>query len=94
MPYRIDFTRRAEQDLGKLGKGNRAAGLQVAAVIADLADDPKPAGAKKLASGGDFYRVRSGDYRIIYKIEEEEVVVLVVKIGDRKEVYRYLKRLT
>ena len=53
-----------------------------------LQNDPRPPGVKKLAGEDALYRVREGDYRIIYTIQEEELIVLVVKIGDRKEVYR------
>ena len=53
-----------------------------------LQDDPRPQGAKKLAGEDDLYRIREGDYRIIYTIQSKELIVLVVKIGDRKEVYR------
>jgi mRNA interferase RelE/StbE len=55
--------------------------------IGQLADDPRPAGSKKL-SGHDRYRVRQGIYRIVYSINDEEVIVVVVKIGHRKDVYR------
>ncbi len=53
-----------------------------------LRDDPRPPGVKKLAGADDLYRIRDGDYRIIYTIQDKELIVLVVKIGDRKEVYR------
>ncbi|BFU93578.1 MAG: Addiction module antitoxin (fragment) [Nitrospira sp.] len=53
-----------------------------------LQHDPRPAGVKKLAGGDDLYRIRKGDYRIIYMIQDKELTVLVLKIGDRKEVYR------
>ena len=50
--------------------------------------NPRPPGVKKLAGENDLYRIREGDYRIIYTIEDKELIVLVVKIGDRKEIYR------
>ena len=53
-----------------------------------LQDNPRPQGVKKLAGEDDLYRIREGDYRIIYTIRDKELLVLVVKIGDRKEVYR------
>ena len=53
-----------------------------------LADDPRPPGAEKLAGVGDKYRIRQGNYRILYEIQDDILVVTVVKIGDRKEVYR------
>jgi mRNA interferase RelE/StbE len=56
--------------------------------IRRLADDPRPRGCEKL-SGQDRYRVRQGRYRIIYSIEDDRLIVHVVKVGDRKDVYRY-----
>ncbi len=53
-----------------------------------LQNDPRPAGIKKLAGADGLYRIREGDYRIIYMIQDKELVVLILKIGDRKEVYR------
>ena len=55
--------------------------------IRKLADDPRPEGCEKL-SGQDRYRVRQGNYRIIYSIADDRLVVHVVKVGDRKDVYR------
>jgi len=55
--------------------------------IGQLAKNPRPPGSKKL-SGNDKYRVRQGSYRIVYSIEDNELIVLVVKVGHRKDVYR------
>ena len=55
--------------------------------IGQLAEDPRPPGSKKL-SGNDKYRVRQGSYRIVYSIEDNELIVVVVKVGHRKNVYR------
>ena len=55
--------------------------------IRKLGDDPRPRGCEKL-SGQDRYRVRQGNYRIIYSIDDDLLVVHVVKVGDRKDVYR------
>jgi mRNA interferase RelE/StbE len=61
--------------------------------ISKLAEEPRPPGVKKLAGQNSLYRVRVDDYRIIYQIEDQVLTILVVRIGDRKEVYRNLKRL-
>ena len=53
-----------------------------------LSADPRPPGVQKLEGGEDFYRVRVGDYRVIYAIETPARVVLIVKIGHRGDVYR------
>ena len=55
--------------------------------IEALAEDPRPPGCKKL-SGSERYRIRQGPYRIVYAIEDNQLIVYVVKIGDRKSVYR------
>ena len=55
--------------------------------ISKLSDNPQPPGSEKL-SGQDKYRLRQGSYRILYAIEEQELVVTVVKVGHRKDVYR------
>jgi len=54
--------------------------------IGQLAEDPRPPGSKKL-SGNDKYRLRQGSYRIVYSIEDKELIVIVVKVGHRKDVY-------
>lgn len=55
--------------------------------IGQLASDPRPPGSRKL-SGHDKYRIRQGAYRIVYSIEDSELIVMVVKVGHRKDVYR------
>ena len=60
---------------------------RILTTIRGLADNPRPPRAKKL-SGQDRYRLRQGNYRILYVIEDDRLVVCVVKVGDRREVYR------
>ena len=60
---------------------------RVLACIAALADDPRPLGSKKL-SGQERYRLRQGDYRILYEIEDDKLIVCVVKVRHRRDVYR------
>jgi len=55
--------------------------------ISKLAEDPRPSGSEKI-SGQDKYRVRQGRYRILYAIEDQDLIVQVVKVGHRKDVYR------
>jgi mRNA interferase RelE/StbE len=55
--------------------------------ISKLAEDPRPFGGEKI-SGQDKYRVRQGRYRILYVIEDQDLIVQVVKVGHRKDVYR------
>lgn len=56
--------------------------------IGRLADDPRPPGCEKLSGRLDRYRVRQGVYRIVYSIEDRELIVYVVKVGHRRDVYR------
>jgi mRNA interferase RelE/StbE len=60
---------------------------RIAAAIDGLADDPRPRGSVKLAGRND-YRVRVGDYRIVYAVDDDERLVLVARIAHRREVYR------
>lgn len=66
---------------------SRADRRRVVARIESLASDPRPRGCEKL-TGKDRYRVRQGVYRIIYSIEDTKLIVHVVKVGHRRDVYR------
>lgn len=61
---------------------------RLVAAIERLADDPRPAGCEQLAGAHNGYRIRQGDYRAVYAIDDEEQVVTIVKVGHRREVYR------
>jgi len=63
------------------------------AVIQSLAAIPRPAGVKAITGRQGFFRVRVGDYRIIYLVKDEELLVLVVRVGHRKDIYETLKRM-
>jgi mRNA interferase RelE/StbE len=56
--------------------------------ITALGEEPRPRGCQKLAAEGERYRVRQGNYRIVYSINDHNLLVEIVKIGHRKEVYR------
>ena len=83
--YRIELKRSAAREIE--GIASKKQRQQVIARIEALADDPRPMGCQKL-SGQEAYRVRQGDYRIIYTIEDDRLVVSVVKVGHRRDVYR------
>ena len=83
--YSVEFTPAAERQFAKLPS---AARTLVAAVIVTLATNPRPRGCVKLAGTDDLWRVRVQQYRVIYQVFEKRLVVTVVKIGDRKAVYR------
>jgi mRNA interferase RelE/StbE len=60
----------------------------VQAAIELLADQPRPSGAKKLAGGDGEWRVRTGDYRIVYEVHDDVLLVLVVAVGHRRDIYQ------
>lgn len=83
-PHRIDLTRAAEPDLRALPARVLR---RVDRVIQGLRDDPRPPGVRKLRGSKKTYRVRVGEYRVLYDIDDKAVVVLVVKVADRKDAY-------
>ncbi|WP_309343711.1 type II toxin-antitoxin system RelE family toxin [Actinomyces oris] len=85
MTYQIQFSPAAARQLRKLdGRTQR----RIQAVVELLAQEPRPAGAKKLVGGHGEWRVRTGNYRIIYEIDDGVLVVLVLAVGHRRDVYR------
>ena len=83
--YKIELKRSAAKEIDKIKqKKDRQ---RIVARIAALADDPRPPGSQKL-TGQESYRIRQGDYRIIYEIEDDRLIVVVVKVGHRRDVYR------
>ncbi len=90
MPFTVRISKRAERELRNIDRRDR---IRIAARIDQLASNPRPDDVKKLAGGEALYRIRVGDYRILYRIEDEELLVLVVRVGARGEVYRRLKGL-
>ena len=83
--YGIQILPSAERELAALDSPIQR---RIAARIDALADTPRPSGAKKLQGEKGTWRVRVGDYRILYEVVDERVIVLVVKVGHRREVYR------
>ncbi len=82
--YSVLVTRSAEKEIERLPVDLRR--LVVRRILA-LADDPRPHGSQKL-SGEDKYRIRQGDYRVVYTIEDAIVTVTVVRVAHRSDVYR------
>ncbi len=83
--YRIEISRTAEKQLGKLPRLDQ---MRVVTAIRGLADDPLPKGSRKLTGYEDVFRIRVGRYRILYSISGKELVIIVLKIGHRKDIYR------
>ncbi len=90
MKYRVEFTTSAARELRKLRRSIQPKLMKsIGDRINGLADEPKPPGAEKV-EGYEYWRVRSGDYRIVYSVEDEVLTVLIVRVGHRREVYRRL----
>ena len=85
--YTIDIRPRARRSLKQLDSPIRKA---VAQAIDGLAADPRPQGARALTGHRPYLRVRSGDYRVIYIVDDQTRVVTVAAVGHRREVYRDL----
>ncbi|MBS3957015.1 MAG: type II toxin-antitoxin system RelE/ParE family toxin [Clostridiales bacterium] len=82
--YRVGFRTSVRKDLRGIPSADVA---RIMASIAALAEDPRPHGAEKLSTR-DRYRIRQGDYRIVYEIADDIVTVWVVKVGHRRDIYR------
>lgn len=83
--YRIEIARDALRTLSKLDKPARR---RIEAAIDRLADDPRPAGVLAVKSMPGHLRLRVGDYRVIYEVADHRLVVLIVELGHRREIYR------
>lgn len=84
MTYRVDV---APAAVGQLRKLDGPALRRIQAAIELLAEQPRPSGAKKLVGGSGEWRVRTGDYRIVYEINDDVLLVLVIAVGRRREIY-------
>ncbi len=84
-PYTVQFRPSAAKALGKLDGQVRA---RILRSITALADDPRPSGVKALTGEAGLWRIRVGDYRVVYEIEDDELVVLVVRVAHRSTVYQ------
>ena len=82
--YELVFKKSVAKDLRRFPQADVR---RIIELIRALANDPRPPGCEKL-SGFERYRVRQGAYRIIYEIQDRRLIVLIVKIGHRRDVYR------
>ena len=84
MSYQVFVKPAAQRQLKKL---TLAVQKDLIALIESLSDEPRPSGCKKLKQRQNQYRVRLGDYRIIYSIEDSSLIVRVIKVGHRRDIY-------
>ena len=85
MAYRIEIKKSAAKEIRAIARKKDR--RRVVERIASLAENPRPTGCTKL-SGREAYRVRQGEYRVVYTVEDDALVVEVVKVGHRRDVYR------
>jgi mRNA interferase RelE/StbE len=83
--YEILYVKAVEKELRKLDTSIRKA---IVKKILSLAQTPRPQGVTKLRGSGNLYRIRHTEYRVVYEIRDNELIVLVVKVAHRREVYR------
>ncbi len=85
MSYRVEYTTNAARGVRKLPP---AAQIRVLDRAGGLAAEPRPSGCKKLSGPVALWRVRAGDYRIVYTVDDDSKVVTVTRVGHRSDVYR------
>jgi mRNA interferase RelE/StbE len=83
--YKVEISRTAEKQLRRLGADDRR---RVAHALVGLGDDPHPPGSRKLSGYTDVFRIRVGMFRVLYSVDGHTVIVIILKIGHRKDVYR------
>ncbi|MFN9868418.1 MAG: type II toxin-antitoxin system RelE family toxin [Pseudanabaena sp.] len=85
MSYEVQILPKAARQIKALSVEVRQ---DISLTIQSLANEPRPIGVKKLSGEKDIYRVRVGNYRVLYRIVDKVLVVVVVSVGHRREVYR------
>lgn len=86
MAFRIELSRRAEKEITRIR--DRKLLLRLSEAIDALGVEPRPAGSVKMSGFADRWRVRVGDWRIVYEIEDGRLVVLILAVAPRGEVYK------
>jgi len=85
MPYIVKFTSHAARSFHKL---SREVQTRLSPSIESLKENPRPPGSEKLKGANDAYRIRVGDYRILYEVKDKELIVYIIEAGHRREVYK------
>jgi len=88
--YKVLITRSAAKELEEIaGKKDRQ---RITQRILALAENPRPPGVEKLSGTNEKYRIRQGNFRILYEIQDDKLIVTVIRVADRKDVYRKGRR--
>ena len=85
--YTIEFDSRVKKDFKSINANDVK---RIKTAISELSKNPRPDGCTKLKGRQDYYRIRVGNYRVVYTIEDTVLLVLVVRVGHRKEIYKEL----
>lgn len=88
MSWSIRFAKAAEREFKNLTKRDRELAAELLGVIFALESNPRPPNHKKLSGEEALYRIRMKDYRIIYQIQDDRLVILVLRVAHRREVYK------
>jgi mRNA interferase RelE/StbE len=83
--YKIELSSTAEKQIKKLQKDDQ---VRVMRSALGLSRDPRPHGCRKMKGFDNIYRIRVGVFRVIYSVEEKRIVVVILKVGHKKDVYR------
>ncbi len=83
--YEIEISQTAEKQLKKLPSADQR---RVGTAMLALREDPFPRGARKLSGYEDVFRIRVGRYRVLYSVSESTRIIIVLKVGHRKDIYR------
>lgn len=85
MAYRVEIKQSAQKEIAALPRRDQR---RVVAAIEGLAEEPRPSGVRKLSGEDDRYRIRVGEYRVVYEIADKQLIVWVIRVRHRKDVYR------
>jgi len=86
--FRIEVSATAERQIRKLAREDQ---IRVLRAIGPLASDATPPGSRKIRGYDDVYRIRVGTYRVLYRVAGKRLLVIILKIGHRREIYRSLR---
>lgn len=89
MSYEVNFHQGALREFDKLSKTDQK---RIGKAVDGLAEEPRPQGVLKLADT-DAYRIRIGTYRVVYAVRDEQLVILIVKVGHRRDIYKDIETI-
>lgn len=92
MPYAVELLKQADKYLDKLARQQPKDAAAIESALDALAQDPRPPGCRPLREFPDVLRYRVGQYRICYRVDDGELVILVITISNRDDVYAVLRR--